>query len=116
MDATEETSAPTDAAGATETAAPTATTGSDDADAGGGAGVVCGGIEAAAVGAAVGAGDFDSADDISVDADTTCLYTNSTGFYGVTHLDRADRLVPQRRGRRSLRRRGARAARTRVDR
>ena len=71
---TEETSAPTDAA--TETAAPTATTGDT--------GVICGGIEAAAVGAAVGAGDFDSADDISVDADTTCLYSNSTGFYGVT--------------------------------
>jgi len=44
----------------------------------------CGGLTAAAIGVAVGAGDFDSADDISVDADTTCLFTNSMSAYGVT--------------------------------
>ena len=44
----------------------------------------CGGLTAAAIGAAVGAGAFDSADDISVDADTTCLFTNSMSTYGVT--------------------------------
>jgi len=44
----------------------------------------CGGLTAAAIGAAVGAGEFDSADDISVDADTSCLFTNSMSTYGVT--------------------------------
>jgi len=44
----------------------------------------CGGLTAAAIGAAVGAGEFDSADDISVDADTTCLFTHSMSTYGVT--------------------------------
>jgi len=44
----------------------------------------CGGLTAAAVGAAVGAGDFDSASDISVDVDTTCLFSNSMSAYGVT--------------------------------
>lgn len=85
--ATDDTAAPIDTAGATETVAPAGTTVTDDAgdDAGDGDGAaICGEISAAEVGAAVGAGDFDSADDSSVDADTTCLYFNSTGFYGVS--------------------------------
>ena len=44
----------------------------------------CGGLTAAAIGAAVGAGDFDTAEDISVDADTTGLFTDSMSTYGVT--------------------------------
>ncbi len=44
----------------------------------------CGGLSAADVGAAVGAGEFDSAVDISIDADTSCLFSNSVGVYGVT--------------------------------
>ena len=44
---------------------------------------VCGGLSAADVGAAVGA-EFDAADDISVDADLSCLFSNSTATDGVT--------------------------------
>lgn len=75
--------APSDTAGAPETVAPADTTNSGGSG-GGDSDVACGGITAAAVGAAVGAGEFDSADDLSIDADTTCIYTNSAGFYGVS--------------------------------
>ncbi len=44
---------------------------------------VCGGLSAADVGAAVGA-EFDAADDISVDADLSCLFSNTTATDGVT--------------------------------
>lgn len=71
----------TDTTDVTETAAPVDT--ADGAGEGDGA-AVCGGISAADVGAAVGAGDFDSAEDLSIDAETTCIFTNSTGFYGVS--------------------------------
>jgi len=64
----------------TDTSGTTSSDGGDDESAGS---AECGGLTAAAVGAAVGTGDFDSADDISIDADTTCLFSNSMGTYGV---------------------------------
>ncbi len=45
---------------------------------------ICGGLSAADVGAAAGVGNFDSADDLSVDADVTCLFSNSTSVFGIT--------------------------------
>jgi hypothetical protein len=66
------------------TATPTDSTVTAEDTAGDDGGAECGGVTAAAVGEAVGAGDFDSADDISIDADTTCLFTNSMGVYGVS--------------------------------
>jgi hypothetical protein len=67
-------------AGGTETSAPT----SAPSDGTGDPTATCGGISAADVGAAAGVGDFDSADDLSVDADVTCLFSNSTSVFGVT--------------------------------
>ena len=46
---------------------------------------VCGGLSAAAVGTAVGAA-FDTADDISVDADLSCLFSDAMATDGVTVL------------------------------
>jgi hypothetical protein len=77
--------------GATDTSADTtptdaAATGSVPTDSGAGGGdtsATCGGLSAADVGAAVGA-EFDSADDISIDTDETCLFSSSTATDGVT--------------------------------
>ena len=49
----------------------------------GGAPAECGGLNAADVGAAAGA-EFDTADDISVDADVSCLFSNSLAADAVT--------------------------------
>lgn len=43
----------------------------------------CGGLSAADVGAAVGAGDFTSATDVSIDGDVSCSFGNPTEVYGV---------------------------------
>lgn len=67
------------------TADPGTDTGMEAEESGDSAGAAeCGGVSADAIGAAVGAGDFDSADDISIDADTACLFSNSRGLYGVS--------------------------------
>jgi hypothetical protein len=55
----------------------------DDSDDGGDASAECGGLNAADVGTAAGA-EFDTADDISVDADLSCLFSNSTAADAVT--------------------------------
>lgn len=75
--------------GANDTAAGvTSDMGSDtasDTDSGNVAGSEeCGGLSAADVGAAVGSGDFTSADDIASDGEVNCLFGNPTAVYGVT--------------------------------
>jgi hypothetical protein len=69
--------APTDSA-------PTDSAPTDSGPAGGGdATAVCGDLSAADVGGAVGA-EFDSADDISIDTDVSCLFSSSMDIDGVT--------------------------------
>ena len=79
---------PVDTSVADTAAAGTAVTEStpaDDTEGGGDASAICGDLSAADVGAAVGA-EFDSADDVSVDTDESCLFSNSMATDGVTVL------------------------------
>lgn len=46
--------------------------------------VTCGGITGTEMTAAVGAGDFDSVDDLSMTTETTCVFSNSTSTYAVS--------------------------------
>lgn len=64
-------------------AAATESVPTDGDDGGGDTSATCGGLSAADVGTAVGA-EFDSADDISIDTDETCLFSSSTATDGVT--------------------------------
>ncbi len=68
------------AAGVTDTVP---TDGSEGSDGGDDPSAECGGLTAADVGAAAGA-EFDAADDISVDADLSCLFSNSMSVEAVT--------------------------------
>ena len=53
-------------------------------DGGGDASETCGGLSASDVGAASGTGDIDSADDVSIDTDVSCLFSNEMTGFGVT--------------------------------
>jgi hypothetical protein len=74
---------PVDATATDTVAAGSAPTGTGGADGAGGA-VVCGELSTTEVATAVGAGTFDTADDVSIADDVTCLYSNSTATYAVS--------------------------------
>jgi hypothetical protein len=60
-------------------------------DGGGEVSPTCGDLSASDVSAASGSGDIDSADDVSIDTDVTCLFSNQMTGFGVTVTTQATR-------------------------
>ena len=76
--------APSDTEPVSDATMPVDDDGATADDGGGDTSATCGGLSASDVGAASGTGDIDSADDVSVDTDVSCLFSNAMTGFGVT--------------------------------